>query len=129
MSSPRYWREIPQRYRYEAAKCTGCGKKFFPPRLVCDSCGERSFETTHLAEEGKVLTYTVIHIPPTAFADQAPYAVAVVELDDEMRLLTQITDCDFDKLAVGDRVRMTFRKIQEEGESGILCYGYKCVPA
>jgi hypothetical protein len=129
MSSPRYWREIPQRYRYEAAKCTGCGKIFFPPRRICDECRSQKFEATRLAEEGKILTYTVIHIPPTPFADQAPYAMAVVELDDAVRVLMQVADCDFEDLAVGKRVRITFRKLQEEGESGILCYGYKCVLA
>jgi uncharacterized OB-fold protein len=127
MSSPRYWREIPQRYRYEAAKCTGCGKIFFPPRRICDECKSQQFKATRLAEEGKILTYTVIHIPPAPFADQAPYAMAVVELDDGVRVLMQVADCDFDDLAVGKRVRIGFRKLQEEGESGILCYGYKCV--
>ena len=36
MQPQKYWREIPQRYRYEAGRCAKCGKVFFPPRLVCD---------------------------------------------------------------------------------------------
>jgi len=129
MSSPRYWREMPQRYRYEAAKCTGCGKSFFPPRLVCDNCGSKNFEKTNMSTEGKIVSYTVIHIPPSPFADQAPYAMAVIEMDDGIRILSQVTDCDFSDVSVGKRVRIAFRKIQEEGEAGIICYGYKCVPA
>ncbi len=129
MSSPRYWREIPQRYRYEAAKCTGCGKVFFPPRLVCSGCGSKKFEKTRLSEDGKIVSYTIIHIPPTPFSDQAPYAMAVVEMDGGVRILSQVTDCDLEDISVGQKVRIAFRKIQEEGESGILCYGYKCVPA
>ena len=42
MFSPaRVWREFPQRYRLEAAKCSGCGKILYPPRLVCPACGGR----------------------------------------------------------------------------------------
>ncbi|HUI53538.1 MAG TPA: OB-fold domain-containing protein [Bryobacteraceae bacterium] len=82
-----------------------------------------------LKEEGKILAYTVTRVGPSQFADQTPYAVGVIELDDGVRILTQITDCDFDQLAPGQRVRLEFRRIQKQGEAGILCYGYKCVPA
>ncbi len=127
--SARYWREIPQRYRYEAAKCAKCGKVFFPPRLVCSSCQGREFTKVTLAQAGTVETFTVIHVAPTGFGDQTPYAVGIVKLDDGVKLTAQIVDCELDKLAIGDRVRLEFRKLQQEGESGILCYGYKFVPA
>ena len=125
----RFWREIPQRYRYEAGKCVGCGKVFFPPRLVCGGCGGREFKKVTLAQAGSVETFTVIRIPPTGFADQVPYAVGIVRLDDGVKVTAQIVDCDLEKLAVGDRVKLEFRKIQQDGESGIVCYGYKFVPA
>jgi len=130
MANPaRYWREIPQRSRLEAARCTSCGAISFPPRLICPQCRSRRFEAVTLKEEGKILAYTVTRVGPSQFADQTPYAVGVIELDDGVRILTQITDCDFDQLAPGQRVRLEFRRIQKQGEAGILCYGYKCVPA
>ncbi len=128
MSSPRYWREIPQRYRFEGAKCKECGKIYFPPRLICPECKSKEFEKIQLKKEGKVLTYTIIRIPPSQFVDQAPYAMGVVELADGVKVLTQITDCDLEKIDIGMKVRVEFRKIYEEGEAGIICYGYKCVP-
>ena len=124
----RYWREIPQRYRLEAIKCKNCGAILFPPRLICPECKNREFEETKLAEKGKVLSYTIIRVPPHQFVDQAPYAVGIVELDDGVKLTGQIVDCDFEHLKIGQRVRIEFRKIFDEGESGILCYGYKFVP-
>ena len=127
--SAKYWREIPQRYRMEAAKCSGCGAISFPPRLVCSECRGRKFEPVVLAKEGKVLTYTVIHVPPDQFSDEAPYAIAVVELDDGVRTTMQLVDCAPEKIKTGQRVRTEFRKVQQEGAAGILCYGYKCVPA
>jgi uncharacterized OB-fold protein len=124
----RYWREIPQRYRLEAAKCKNCGFVAFPPRQVCPRCHSRSFETIVLADAGKVVTYTIIRVPPQPFSDQAPYAVGIVELDDGVRLTGQIVDCAFEELKIGRRVKIEFRKIYQEGEAGVIYYGYKFVP-
>jgi uncharacterized OB-fold protein len=124
----RYWREIPQRYRLEAGKCAGCGFIAFPPRVICPTCGAREFERTRLAETGRLLTYTVIRVPPEPFEDQAPYAVGIAELDDGVRLTAQVVDCDLDRLAVGLRVRLEFRKLSEDGAAGVIHYGYKFVP-
>ncbi len=116
-TSARYWREIPQRYRYEGAKCKGCGKIFFPPRVVCKSCGGREFDKVELAKQGKLLTHTVIRVGPSQFSDQTPYAVGIAELDDGVRLTAQIADVDFDELKVGMPVKLEFRKVRDEGEA------------
>jgi hypothetical protein len=130
MANPaRYWREIPQRYRMEAGKCKSCNAVYFPPRLVCAQCGARQFETVKLSDQGKILTYTVIRVPTSQFADQTPFAVGIVELDGGVRITSQIVDVDFDSLAIGQRVRLEFRRIQKEGDAGLLLYGHKCVPA
>ena len=128
MFAARYWREIPQRYRMEAGKCRKCGKVFFPPRLVCNACKARDFETVDLPEEGEVVSFTVIRTAPSGFEDEAPYAIGVIRLG-EVQVLAQIVDCDFEDIKFGGKVRIEFRRIQEDGKSGILCYGYKCVPA
>jgi uncharacterized OB-fold protein len=128
MPSPRYWREIPQRYRLEAGKCKKCGKVYFPPRIICAECKSQEFETVNLQREGKLLTYTIIRVAPSQFVDQTPYAMGIVELNDGVKILSQIADCDLDKLEIGQKVRIEFRKIYQEGEAGIICYGYKCVP-
>ena len=127
MTVPRYWREIPQRYRLEAGRCTKCGLVLYPPRVICPRCKNRSFEKVVLSNEGKIVTYTVIRVPPCQFRDLAPYAVGIVELDTGVRITTQIVDCSFSDLAIGKRVRLEFRKIQEDGKAGILCYGHKAV--
>ncbi len=128
MAIPSYRRAMPQRYRYEASKCNDCGKIFFPPRLVCDQCKSRKFENITLQREGEVKTFTVIHIPPAPFVDEAPYAIAVVELKDGVNILSQVSDCEFDEIKIGMPVKLEFRKLSEEGKSGIINYGYKCVP-
>ena len=128
MIPPRLWREMPQRYRYQAAKCKKCGKIFFPPRLICSACGSKTFDNMVLSRNGKVLTYTIIRVPPSQFKDEAPYAMGVVELEGGGRLTAQIVDCDFDKIQIGMPVKLEFRRIQAEGEAGVIGYGYKCIP-
>ena len=127
MISPRYHREVPQRYRLEAGKCKQCVNISFPPRLVCPKCKSKSFETVKLSREGKILTFTIIRVGPDKFSKETPYAVAIIELNDGVRLSAQVTDCDVNKVEIGAKVKLIFRKIQDEGKSGLHCYGYKAV--
>lgn len=129
MISPRYHREIPQRYRLEAGKCKGCGNVNFPPRIVCPECGKNEFETVKLQDEGTLQTFTIIRVASDTFSLQTPYAVGIVELNDGVKVTTQIADVNFDELKIGQKVKIVFRKIQDEGKSGLHCYGYKAVLA
>jgi uncharacterized protein len=124
-----YWRETPQRYRYEANKCKECGRVFFPPRRSCGPWCSCHLEPHTMAATGKLLTYTIIHIAPDQFGDEAPYILGICEMTDGARITAQVVDCPHDKLAVGMAVQIEFRKIQEDGHAGILMYGYKVVPA
>lgn len=128
MPSPRYWREIPNRYRLEARRCTGCSAVSYPPRRVCPECGGTAVEPLALSRRGRVVTSTVIHVSPTEFQMEAPYAMAVVETPEGARLMVQVVDCDPATVAPGTEVTLEFRLIRKEGESGILCYGHKAVP-
>jgi len=127
MISPRYAREIPHRYQLLAARCSSCGSIAFPPRRVCRKCQGQKFEAAKLSSEGTILTFTVIRVGADRFSKQTPYAVAIVELNDGVKITTQIADADVDTLQIGQKVRLVFRKIQEDGKAGILCYGYKAV--
>ena len=89
----------------------------------------QEFEKTILAQDGDVETFTIIRVAPSGFGDEAPYAVGDRQAAwTSVKVTAQIVDCDLDKLAIGDPVRLEFRRLQQDGESGILCYGYKFVP-
>ena len=128
MPSPRYWREIPSRYRLEAGRCRGCGRVSYPLREVCPACRETDLEQVTLSPHGKVITSTVIQVPPTEFQFEAPYGIAVIETEEGARLMAQVVDCDPDSIVPGFRVELEFRLIGREGDAGILCYGHKAVP-
>ena len=128
MPSARYTREIPQRYRLEAGKCSSCGNVYYPPRRVCP-CGGREFETVELPNTGKVVTYTIIRVGPSDFVEEVPYGLGIVEVDGGVRLMAQLVDVPLEEIKTGMPVRLEFRKIYEEGKAGIICYGHKAAPA
>ncbi len=129
MPSPRYWRETPNRFRLEATRCKGCGVVAYPGRRVCPACRGAELESTALSRSGKVVTSTVIHVAPTDLMMEAPYAMAIVETPEKARLTAQVVDCEPSEVQPGMDVRLEFRRIRREGNAGILCYGFKAVPA
>jgi len=128
MPPARAWRCYPQTYRLEAGRCKKCGKIHFPPRLICRECKGREFEIFRLKPTGKVVTHTIIRTPSDEFAGQAPFAVGIVEMDDGVRLTCQIVDVGFDELKIGLPVKLEFRRLFAEGDSGVINYGYKAAP-
>jgi uncharacterized OB-fold protein len=119
---------VPNRFRLEGARCSGCGKVSFPARRICPGCRGSDLEATTLSRKGKVVTSTVIRVPPDEFLMEAPYAVAVIETPEGARLMTQVVDCDPATVLPGMDVSLEFRLIRKEGKSGIRCYGHKGVP-
>ncbi len=129
MITARYHREIPQRYRLEAGKCSSCGHISFPPRLICPKCKAKKFDTIRLSDEGTLITFTVVRVASDKFSKETPFPVGIIELNDGVRVTAQIADADIDELKIGQKLKLVFRKVQEDGRAGILCYGYKAVAA
>ncbi len=88
IGSARVWRETPQRYRYEAARCMGCGHVYFPPRPFCPACASRDVQVFAASGRATLYSYVINHRPPPGF--EAPYSIAVVELDEGPRMMTNI---------------------------------------
>ncbi len=124
----RVWREQPQRYQMKANKCKKTGKIFFPPRLVAPGNLNAEFEDCELGSKGKVITYTIIIVPPDPYSDLAPYALAVIETPEGARFTAQITDCMPEDVKIGMDVEFELRKLYEDNEASIIYYGYKAVP-
>jgi len=124
----RFWREIPQRYNFIGNVCSSCDRVFFPPREACPYCRRKSMgkmKETKLSGRGEVVTYTVIHVGPEDFEEQVPYPIAIIQLVEGPRITGQIVDCEPDDVRIGMKVESTFRKIQQDGHTGAIYYGYK----
>ena len=125
--SIQYWRQRDRYYRLIGSKCKGCGAEFFPRVYKCRKCGSESLEDREMPKTGKILTYTQLHEPLPGFEAQAPFFLAVVELENGGRVLTQIVDTPDESVKVGARVRAITRRVRVDGESGQILYGYKFV--
>ena len=68
--------------RLSGLKCSGCGELSAQPRLVCAKCGGRDLEAVELKGGGTVQTFTVNYVAAEGRESEAPYIVAIVELDE-----------------------------------------------
>ena len=69
-----------------ARQCTKCSELHLATVYFCKKCGNKDFEDHIIAGKGKIVTYTIMTVPPEGFEEFAPYAWAVLELDDDSRL-------------------------------------------
>lgn len=125
----RNWRLRQQRYQLIGNRCVKCGAKFFPPRQVCPECRGTQFEALQFSGKGELYSFTTIRTAPAGFESQAPYAVGMIKLDEGPLVEAQLTDVNPEQLEVGLRVEMVTRKLREEGEAGLIVYGYKFRPS
>jgi len=124
----RFWREIPQRYNFIGNRCGSCERIFFPPRESCPFCRRKSMgkmQEVQLTGKGEVVSYTIIHVGPEEFEEQVPYPIAIIKLEEGPQITGQIVDCSIDDIHIGLKVESTFRRIQAEGYTGAIYYGYK----
>jgi uncharacterized OB-fold protein len=85
-------------------RCPGCDHRQFYPRLLCSACGGDTAWAT-ASGRGVVHTFTIVRqngMPP--FKDELPYAVAMVELEEGVRMLGNVTGCPVESVQIGMRV-------------------------
>jgi uncharacterized OB-fold protein len=128
MDIARHWRLRRQRYALQGEQCDRCGKYIFPPRDVCPHCGEEARRQRALSGKGEVFSFTVIHDPPTGYEEQAPYAIALVRLQEGPMVTAQLTDVDASEVKIGMPVEMVTRRLRSDGDEGVIHYGYKFRP-
>jgi len=71
-------------------RCAECGRPYFYPRPVCPACGSRNVEWFTASGRATLYSYVINHRPAPGFEDEAPYAIAVVELEEGPRMMTSI---------------------------------------
>ena len=124
-SVPLYWRLQKNRYTMTGTKCSTCNRAYFPPKDFCPSCRRKGkIEALKFTGTGKVLSYTVIRIPPEGFDKYTPYAVAIIELTEGSRISGQIVG-NPETVKIGQEVRPVFRRLHEDNGDGLITYGIK----
>jgi uncharacterized OB-fold protein len=84
-------------------RCRACGEPYFYPRALCPFCLSADTEWITASGAGVIYTYSVMRRGPSQ------YAIAYVTLAEGVTMMTNIVDCEFDRLRIGMPVRVVFR--------------------
>ena len=130
MDIPRHWRLQKQRYTLTGEVCDHCDVKLFPPRDICPECGVEAKTLFQFSGKGEVYSFTTVYDAPQGYAEQAPYTLAMVKLEEGPLVTAQLTDLGASKPSIGMPVEMVTRLLRSAtDERGLLVYGYKFRPA
>jgi uncharacterized OB-fold protein len=78
---------------------------------------------------GTVVSWTVIRVPPAGFGDMAPYAVVIVALPGDKRIMAQLVDVEPKEVKKGMKVVSVIRRVTQPTGDGVIPYGIKVKPA
>lgn len=109
-----FW-EAAKQGRFLIQRCPGCGAHQFYPQSSCRRCLSEELEWMDAKGTGTIYSYTVIHRAPNRpFEPDVPYTVALIDLDEGCRMLSNIVDVDPEDVRVGMPVEVVFEEITPE---------------
>jgi len=92
--------------RFLVPFCAACGKAHWYPRAICPFCAGDKVEWREASGKGTIYTFSVMR------RVKEPYAIAHVTLAEGPTMLTNIVNCDFDKLHIGQPVAVVFQETE-----------------
>ena len=112
--SAPYW-EAAREGRLDIPLCGDCGRHHFYPRAICPHCHSDNLKFDTVSGRGEVHTFTIARRPAgPAFADDVPYVVALIELEEGPRMMSRIQTDDPESVQIGASVEVTFVKATDE---------------
>ncbi|MHA2014345.1 MAG: Zn-ribbon domain-containing OB-fold protein [Candidatus Thorarchaeota archaeon] len=119
-----HYQKYIQDHDFHAIKCKSCGAVIAPPKGMCYSCGGRDLEWVKVSGNGKLVSFTVIHVAPEEFQDEAPYFVGIIELEEGTRITARLLDLDPSnpaKVQLGIPMKLDY----QTGKSGRVYLGFR----
>jgi len=96
-------------------RCKKCGTQYFPPKMDCPKCLLSDVEWVKIDNEGKLVTYTVVHYGPSGFEDEAPYTLAIGDFGDGLRIFGRLNkDIEESDIKPGMGLKMVPVKLPED---------------
>src|SRR6266540_1362290 len=110
----RFWDACRDR-RLIAQRCTHCGELRHPAAPVCPQCLSTGYEWEELSGRGELFSFIVIHRGYHPWwAQRVPYNVALIELDEGLRLFSNVVGTPNEELRVGHKVKVAFEQRDDE---------------
>jgi len=112
--SEAFW-EAAKEHRLLIQECKDCGVKIFYPRKFCPECWSSNLGWSEASGKGKVFSYTVTMTGvEEKFADDLPFVLAWVDLEEGVRMLTNIVGSEPDEVSIGMDVEVVFEDVTSE---------------
>ena len=108
-----YWEGLAQG-ELRIQRCSSCAKAVFYPRSLCPHCFSDQLVWITASGKGTIYSYTVAHQAFGPFATDVPFVVALVELEEGVRMMTRIIDATREQLTIGAGVQVTFERVGED---------------
>ena len=104
--------EAARRHELVVQRCGRCGTLRFPARSICSRCLAREAEWSPVSGRGTVFSFAVMHqaVHP-GFAAEVPYAVVVIELEEGVRMLSNVVGCTLADIRIGLPVEVVFDEL------------------
>jgi uncharacterized protein len=109
-----FWDGVAE-HRLLIQRCAGCGTLRFPWLPGCAACGSPQWDTVEASGAGTVYSYVVMHHPPFPAFDP-PYAVGLIELEEGVRMVSNVVGVPYDKVRIGMPVQLEFLRVDKELE-------------
>jgi len=107
-----YWEGLAQG-ELRIQRCDACSRHVFYPRAICPHCYSDRLSWITATGKGTIYSYTVVHQAFGPYADEAPFVIAIVELEEGVRMMTRIVDTPHEQVTIGAAVQVTFATIGE----------------
>lgn len=110
-----FWDAV-KRHELMLPKCKACGQLHFFPRPFCPHCFSWDLEWVRCSGKGKLYSFLINHRPAPGFEEETPYVIAVVELDEGPRMLSNLIDIEPtpEAVQVDMPVEILFQDVNEE---------------
>jgi uncharacterized OB-fold protein len=102
-----FW-DAAKQHRLVLQRCLDCEKAIFYPRAVCPHCMSDRIVWFDATGRGTIYSFTVIHRAPAQFADGVPYVVALIDLAEGVRMMSNVVDCPPSDVRIGAEVEVVF---------------------
>ena len=100
---------------FRLQKCADCGAWVFYPRNRCSNCLSDALSWHAVSGTGTLYTYTIARQPTSPhFAKEVPQRLAIVELDEGVRVTTTLVDVADDDIRIGMRVEPVYEAVSDE---------------
>jgi uncharacterized OB-fold protein len=97
-------------------RCRNCGHHRFPPTFFCSKCNSPEHDWVESKGRGRVFSWIVVRhpVPREVYAADVPYVVAIIELDEGVRIASNIVGIEPDKVTADMPVRVLFKPVTPE---------------